>query len=770
MALIPDFATRVISFADFQVDLRAGELRHNGAKIKLQNQPLQVLTMLLEHPGEIVTRDEMRARLWPAETFVDFDHGLNSAVRRLRDALGDSADKPVYIETVGRRGYRFVFPVERNNGNSNNGKDGGYLAPKPPISSAPSKPIPYAPTLGSTRSLDWKSRLLIAAGVFLVVGSGLFFTNGNHIGQSSLGQWLRQIAPGSRSESPMVTQRQLTANPQDVPVTSAALSPDGKYLTYTDKTGVYVRQISTGETHPIQLPEGFHPLVQSWFPDGAHVAVSYVGVDGKPPSLWVLSILGGSPRHIAEDGAAARVSPDGSQVFFLRSAIGRNEVWLMQADGDRQRRILSDSSADQVYFSPMAWAPDGRRAAFIRTVVPVYNAADPTGAKKTLEVLDLPSGRVEVAVDGLELEGAFGWAGEDSLLYSLRELPPAQNDFSLWRVPIAPHASQPRSPAVKLATGYGWAADLSVSNNDRSLALRRVEPNADAYIADVDSNTKHLAPKRLTLDDRADYVFGWTADSNSILFLSDREGALHLYRQAVNQTQPELLVGGNAILAIPRISPSGTDVFYLQMPKHGDSSDHVKIMHVPLAGGVPQPILEAPGIWNYQCARLPARLCIYSPTDANVQKFFAFDPNTGLSHEITSARMSADPERPNWSLSPDGSILASRVLRSDSDAAVRLLSLNGRSQTMIPLPGWPRMAGIDWASDGKSLWIAASDSRTGGPRNCALLNVSTHGAIRVMVQDENLCLLAGIPSPDGRHLALEGVRPDSSNVWLLENF
>ena len=166
----------------------------------------------------------------------------------------------------------------------------------------------------------------------------------------------------------------------------------------------------------------------------------------------------------------------------------------------------------------------------------------------------------------------------------------------------------------------------------------------------------------------------------------------------------------------------------------------------------------------------PARLCIYSPTNANVQRFFAFDPNTGLSHEITPARMSANPERPNWSLSPDGSILVTRVLRSDSDAAVRLLSLNDRSQTMIPLPGWPLMAGIDWACDGKSLWIAASNSRTSGPRNCALLNVSTDGAIRVTVQDDDLCLLAGIPSPDDRHLALEGVRPDSSNVCLLENF
>src|ERR1043165_4523865 len=98
----------VIHFGGCEVDLRAGELRRNGAKVKLQEQPLQILAMLLEHPGEIVTREELRARLWSADTFVDFDHGLNSAVKRLRDALGDSAEKPRFVETVGRRGYRFI--------------------------------------------------------------------------------------------------------------------------------------------------------------------------------------------------------------------------------------------------------------------------------------------------------------------------------------------------------------------------------------------------------------------------------------------------------------------------------------------------------------------------------------------------------------------------------------------------------------------------------------------------------------------------------------
>jgi len=87
----------------FELDLRAGELRRNGSKIRLQEQPFQILVTLLEHPGEVVTREELRSKLWPADTFVDFDHSLNAAIRRLRDALGDSADRPRFVETVARR-------------------------------------------------------------------------------------------------------------------------------------------------------------------------------------------------------------------------------------------------------------------------------------------------------------------------------------------------------------------------------------------------------------------------------------------------------------------------------------------------------------------------------------------------------------------------------------------------------------------------------------------------------------------------------------------
>ena len=106
------FSGRTVRFSTFELNLQTGELRQRGQKVKLQEQSFQVLAALLERPGELVTREELRSKLWPADTFVDFDHSLNAAIKRLRDALGESAERPIFVETLARRGYRFIGNVE----------------------------------------------------------------------------------------------------------------------------------------------------------------------------------------------------------------------------------------------------------------------------------------------------------------------------------------------------------------------------------------------------------------------------------------------------------------------------------------------------------------------------------------------------------------------------------------------------------------------------------------------------------------------------------
>src|SRR5438034_2081812 len=124
-------SSRVLRFGTFEVDLRAGELRKQGVRIKLQEQPFRVLTLLLQRPGEVVTREELRSSTWPADTFVDFDSSLNTSINKLREALGDSADNPRFIETLPRRGYRFIAPVTGVDGTARGSASGVSVAALP---------------------------------------------------------------------------------------------------------------------------------------------------------------------------------------------------------------------------------------------------------------------------------------------------------------------------------------------------------------------------------------------------------------------------------------------------------------------------------------------------------------------------------------------------------------------------------------------------------------------------------------------------------------
>jgi DNA-binding winged helix-turn-helix (wHTH) protein len=130
----PPPAARVLRFDPFEVDLHAGELRTRGVRLRLTGQPIRVLTILLESAGHLVTREEFRARLWSADTYVNFDHSLHNAIARIRDVLGDSAETPRFIETLPRRGYRFIAPVED-------------VQPAPPVLAEGSRNRPSKPPL-----------------------------------------------------------------------------------------------------------------------------------------------------------------------------------------------------------------------------------------------------------------------------------------------------------------------------------------------------------------------------------------------------------------------------------------------------------------------------------------------------------------------------------------------------------------------------------------------------------------------------------------------
>ena len=154
---VPQNNRRVARFGVFELDLSAGELRKNGVKLRLQGQPLQILALLLERAGGVVTRDELRQNLWPSDTFVDFDHSLNTAINKVREALGDSASSPRYVETLARRGYRFIAPVQNDEPEKVSAGDTGVIAAATDSAPAPTptlSPEPYPPPVTLHPELD----------------------------------------------------------------------------------------------------------------------------------------------------------------------------------------------------------------------------------------------------------------------------------------------------------------------------------------------------------------------------------------------------------------------------------------------------------------------------------------------------------------------------------------------------------------------------------------------------------------------------------------
>jgi Tol biopolymer transport system component len=214
-----------------------------------------------------------------------------------------------------------------------------------------------------------------------------------------------------------------------------------------------------------------------------------------------------------------------------------------------------------------------------------------------------------------------------------------------------------------------------------------------------------------------------------------------------------------------RLNPDGSEILYLLNPSPTDADRRTQLMRVPLSGGTPQLLLAELGITNVQCARAPATVCIFSKFSSNGLVFMTFDPVSGKQNEFTRI---VDPEwyLQNWTLSPDGTTLAlSKKHRIQEPAAIRLLPVAGGTERTITFPPWAGVAYIDWAADGRSLWVRAS-SPAGTP---TLLNVDLHGKVKPALEESERDLGWAIPSPDGRHVAIWEAS-GSSNAWLLEDF
>ena len=707
-------------FGVFELDLVARELRRSGSKVKLQEQPFQVLALLLEKPGDVVTREELRDRLWPADTFVDFDHGLNAAIKRLRNALGDSADNPTFVETVARRGYRFLAPVSAVPGNGHG-----------PVGLPPPSTVPVE-TLVRHRRL-WVIAIL-SSGLLILLGLLLGFI----------------LAP--RDPVPLRVTL-LTANPVDDPVREAAISRDGRYLAFSDNNGFYLRQIDTAETHPVKLPDGMLATSMSWFPDSTHMVVTLTPHRGES-SLWKLSVLGGEARKLLDDGSGPAVSPDGKSIAFVAGKDLRQRVWVAGSGGD-QARIVAGSDGDA--FGRLAWSPDSQKVAYTTA-----EFSTGKGAKGSLDVVNVrgqaaPPVRV---ISTFGLEAAMTWASDGRLIYSLAEPIPRQLDANLWSTRLDRHL-HPAGAPVRLTNDRGIIFSVGASGDGKRILYVKGIPEPDVYVADLQPSGAIDEPKRLTMDDHQDVPYEWTPDSKNVIFISDRTGFFEVYKQGIDQSVPDLLVSTQHSQLV-RLSPDGTQILFLVYPRWGDTDEEIPLMRAPLAGGAPQLVAKANWISNHQCARAPAKTCLYSTIHGNELTFFSFDPIHGQPSQILQMKDEL-PQFFNWTLSPDGSTLAiCKAIAGDPSPRIRLVSLKDGSDRWLNVDGSVEISSIDFAADSKGIWAVS-----GRQKENALLYVDLQGHARTVWSPKNTFVGWAIPSRDGKHLALD-IRSISANAWMLE--
>jgi Tol biopolymer transport system component/DNA-binding winged helix-turn-helix (wHTH) protein len=748
-----------VRFGVFEANLASAELRKNGQKIKLQDQPFQVLTILLENPGEVVTREQFRATLWPADTFVDFDHGLNAAIKRLRDALGDSADSPRFVETLARRGYRFIAPVTapaRANGNGNGNGDGnrahaaGVAVASPDVTSEPlgssARVVAAGPNVAvaaATRPNFFVRHWLLAlsAAALLVVGS--------------IGGW---IAARRLVQNPQPSEARLTNNSPDDPIMSVALSPDAKYIAFADRAGLFLRELASGETHSIDIPGVVRPRARAWFPDGSHLLVNAAQATGVM-SVYNVPLLGGSARKIVENADARSISPDGSQIAVVRNDWPQQEVWILSADGQNSRQLIAPTGD---VFGTIAWAPHGRKIAFFRYKYGFSHHE----SENSIEIYDLQTNQAHVVLSNPALADSMVWSPDGRLIYSLQEqssgptIKSGDGDSNFWAVSIDENSGQTFGDARRLTSGLERKMSPSISADGKHLAFVRWNGEAHVYFSEVEAGARRIgAPQRLSLEEGRNYPYGWTGDGKSILFTSDRAGQSQLYRQRIDQPAPDLLVGGKDAITIARPSPDGTQVFYLVATQGDQGKAEMRMMRVPASGGAPQLILRRETIDNFQCANLPATLCIFGIATAQENRFVQFDPVTG---QQTPLGFAVQGTKYNWTLSPDGKTIALAQWRRPE---IQLVSTKDGASRTLTLESERGVASLDWASDGQSLW-ASSSTFTGTQ---ALLNIDLRGRVRELFQDPDKDVGWAIPSMDGRHIAFWEAG-GSSNAWVLKGF
>jgi DNA-binding winged helix-turn-helix (wHTH) protein/Tol biopolymer transport system component len=526
---VPVLPTReTVRFGLFEVDLKAAELTRNGTRIRLSQQPLQLLSVLIESPGEIVTREQLRQRLWPSDVFIDFDHGLNKSIQKLRDALGDSADSPRYIETIPRIGYRFIAPV--SNGTRSEEPEADIETPRPPpVSPAP----PASAAVAGNPGVRW---LLFAAGglaICAAIGIAVYFS--------------------FRARPTVLKYTQLTDFTGSA--TTPALSPDGHILAFIRgdssfmSTGqIYVKMLPDGEASPLTNdPRVKYNLAFS--PDGSQIAYTVMEKTGF--ATYTIAVLGGDSHRLLSNAAGLTwLDPHHFLFSRIRSGIHLGIV-TETVTGDDFRELYYPSHERAMAHYSFA-SPDRRSALVVE-----MNGQGDWSLCQLISLEDSSPSR-PVGPDGACT--AAGWSPDGSWMYFIANV---QGQSHLWR------QRSPNGRPEQITFGPSEEGGLAVEPDGRSIITSIGVYERSIWIHD--STGERSLSSEGEIAGSSPPSFG--ADDKTLYYLlrhQDANTGTELWRLTLDTGKSEAVFPGTSMNSYD-LSPDGKQVVYTSVGRYSIS-------------------------------------------------------------------------------------------------------------------------------------------------------------------------------------------------------
>lgn len=566
-----------VRFGSYEVDLHTHELWKNGLRIKLVGQPFEILAVLVSRPGELVTREELRTELWPEDTFVDFNHGLNAAVNKLRDALCDSADNPKYIETLPRRGYRFIGKIESASAVTESPVPRPRIPAAPPAStnSVTMEPAPVIepPTLGEEdkkKSSCWRRpffRNLVkafAVSAVVLTATFLFF-------HSRIPEEVREREAKIRAE--LAARFQPLTNISD-PTKEPAFAPDGVRVAFVrqsdapEQSGIYVKGVVGDEI--TQLTKNPGDCCPAWSPDGSLIAFTRTSENER--TLYTVPASGGAEKKLISlppGRGEIDWSPDSASIAYTapQAANGSSGISLLRLQ-DLGSQAVTSPNAPEADWGP-AFSPDGNSLAFVR--------GHAGGGPYELIIHDLAKQTSRKLLENEpSIIGSPAWAQDgQSLIYSSN-----RDGSKLWRIGVNGGSSTELDEVGEQV----W--NPAVARVGNRLAYQKITSPLNIWQLDI--GTGRLDPAHVLVASTTGTNVGaqFSPDGKKLAFTSDRTGSMEVWISNRDGSDP-IQVTTVRLAGTPRWSPDGKSIAF-----DVNWKDRGSIYVLRMDGGVPRAVVQ----------------------------------------------------------------------------------------------------------------------------------------------------------------------------------